>query len=89
MSSQHTPPTNCPGIPGPDCLWLQCPPALRAECRQLAALEVARANYDENREANRLRRRRAGELGPVGSYLVRRYGYAVRPMLDADDRRYW
>ena len=84
MSSPPAPPLECPGTPGHECLRLQCPPTLRAECRQLAALEVARANRDAAREANRLRRRRAGELGPVGSHLVRRYGYAVRPMLDAD-----
>lgn len=84
MSSPPAPPLECPGTPGHECLRLQCPPTLRAECRQLHALEVARANRDEAREANRLRRRRAGELGPVGRFLVNKWGYPVRIAQDAD-----
>lgn len=81
----HKPDANCESVPAclgqydaSRCPW-ECPRETRWEC-----LEIARLAQD--REANQHRRRRAGELGPVGRHL-RRLGYGPLTCRDADTWR--
>lgn len=53
-----------------------CPKETRWECLTAAQLQATK-------EANRLARRRAGQLGPVGRSLAQR-GYPIRIAVEAD-----
>lgn len=70
----------CFGNYQPGCaLYSGCAQATRLECLHAAQLEV-------ERRRERLARRRAGELGPVGHHLAR-LGYPASVCREADDWR--